>query len=161
MRLRPFAAVAVGVLAVSLSACEQPTPQVSVFSGTSSDHRQAVCWSADAQPVDLKECLSVTGAGAVDKAASLQESVGEVTVRAGATIGVSVDPEIADRGWYVTLGTNRVNVAPIEDTYYKFSLPADVVEQGRTIPMYVLAQGEATQGASGVWAFQLVPSTGG
>lgn len=162
MRLRPLAVAAAGVLALTLSACEAPKPGVSVFSGSSSDHRPAVCWTDDATRVDLKACLSVSGGGAADQIDALQGAVGEVAVRSDATVGVSVDAEVADRGWYVLLGSNRVNTTPITDSYYRFTLPASVVEAGQPIPMYVFSlAGSDPTVVTGVWTFELVPETGG
>lgn len=160
MLLRPSVVVAAGVAVVALTGCEQPTPSVTVFSGASSDHREAVCWTDPAERVDTQECLTVSGDDAGGRLEALQESLGEVTVRADATIGISVDPEVEERGWYVTLGTNRVNVEPIRDSYYRFSLPSKVVEQGQPIPLYVLAVDGDSDDVTGAWAFELVPAEG-
>jgi hypothetical protein len=150
-------AVAVGP---ALAGCEQPAPSVSVFSGASSDHREALCWSDDAEPIDIQSCLSVTGDGAADKAETLGDALGSIEVRADATIGISVDAEVAERGWFVTLGSNRINVNPITDSYYRFSLPSDVVEQSEEIPMYVMAVSDDSDDITGVWVFELLPATG-
>lgn len=161
MRLRPLAAVAAVVVAATVSGCQAPTPQVSVFSGTSSDHRQAICWSGDETKVDLKSCLSVSGAGAATQIEDLKSDVGQVTVKADATIGVSVDNAVADRGWFVLLGSNRVNRTPVTGTYYRFTLPASVTEAGQDIPMYVVSlAGDDKTTVTGVWGFQLVPASG-
>lgn len=160
MRLRPPAAVAAGLLVAVLTGCEQPTPSVTVFSGASSDHREAVCWTDPAEQVDTRECLTVSGGEAGGRLEELRDSLGEVTVRSDATIGISVDAEVEERGWYVTLGTNRVNVEPIRDSYYRFSLPSKVVEQGEPIPLYVLAVNGDSDEVTGAWAFELVPAEG-
>lgn len=161
MRLRPLAAAAAVAVTISVSACQAPTPQVSVFSGASSDHREAICWSDDETKVDLKTCLSVSGAGAATQIEDLKGDVGQVAVKADATIGVSVDTEVADRGWYVLLGSNRVNSTPVTGTYYRFTLPASVVEAGQDIPMYVVSlAGDDKTTVTGVWGFQLVPASG-
>lgn len=150
-----------GVL-LAVAACEQPKPQVTVFSGAVSDHRPPVCWSDDQTKVDLKACLSVSGPGAAERIDALGDSVGEVPVRADATIGVSVDAEVADRGWYVLLGSTRVNPQPVRDSYYRFSLPSTVVDPGNAVPMYVISLADDdVDTVTGVWAFQLVPQTGG
>jgi hypothetical protein len=160
MRLRPLAAVAAGALTLLVAGCQAPAPGVTVFSGSTSDHRQAVCWTPDATQVKLKSCLSVTGASSQQRS-DLEARLGSVPVRSEATIGISVDPEVADRGWYVTLGSNRVNVTAIRDTYYRLTLPAAVVEQGDPVPLYVLSvDGDNTDVTSGVWAFELVPNSG-
>jgi hypothetical protein len=159
MRLRATLAVG-GAVVLLATGCQAPAPSVTVFSGSSSDHREAVCWTSDATQVDLKQCLSVDK-GDADRRAELQAGLGSVPVRSEATIGVSVDREVADRGWYVTLGTNRVNVEPIRDTYYRLSLPAAVVERGDPVPLYVLSvDGADTKVTTGVWTFELVPDSG-
>lgn len=161
-RLRALVAVAgaAGTL-IAVTACEQPEPEVSVFSGAVSDHRPPVCWTADQTKVDLKTCLSVSGTGAAERIEDLGDAVGEVPVRADATIGVSVDDEVAERGWYVLLGSTRVNAEPARDSYYRFSLPATVVDAGDEVPMYVISvAGDDVDTVTGVWAFQLVPDTG-
>ena len=158
--MRLLRVVVAGALVAVVSGCQAPAPAVTVFSGSTSDHREAVCWSADSTQVDLKQCLSVARDDA-QRRDELQAGLGSVPVRSDATIGVSVDPEVAERGWYVTLGTNRVNVEPIRDTYYRLSLPAAIVEQGDSVPLYVLSvDGDQTDVTTGVWTFELVPETG-
>jgi len=160
MRLRPLAALAAGALTMLLTGCQAPEPGVTVFSGSVSDYRQAVCWTPDATQVRLKSCLSVTGPTSQQRS-DIESRLGSLPVRSDATIGISVDPEVADRGWYVTLGSNRVNLEAIRDTYYRLSLPATIVETGDPVPLYVLSvDGDNTDVTSGVWAFELLPDNG-
>ena len=158
--MRLLATAAAGALDVAATGCQAPAPTVTVFSGATSDHREAVCWSSDATQVNLKQCLSV-GSNDTQRADELRSGLGSVPVRSDATIGISVDPEVAERGWYATLGTNRVNVEPIRDTYYRLTLPAAIVEQGNAVPLYILSvEGENTDVTTGVWTFELVPADG-
>ena len=136
-----------------LAGCEKPAPGISVFSGTSSAYREALCWSFDGQPLSSDNCAQdvVTGAMEGDK-------VTRIPVIPGNTVGISVDPAVADTGWYPIVGTQRLTERPLTTTYYRFTFPGlqQVPEAG--VPLQVVAdQGGETLG---LWLFQLVPAEG-
>ncbi len=77
------AASAAGAL-LALTACEKPTPLVTVVSGGHSVYTEASSWCFEGQsPPDCAE---------------RESGVTELRVRGGETVGVDVDDELADRG---------------------------------------------------------------
>lgn len=158
VRIRPVATRAsaialVAVAAFALSSCEKPSPGVSVVSGTTSAYREAVCWSFDGAPLSPDTC----SADAVSEALA-GGTVARIPVVPGDTIGISVDPKVADVGWYPVVGSQRLTQAPVFTTYYRFTYPdLQPVPPTGVVLQVVAGQGESTQG---IWIFQLVPSGG-
>ncbi|MFM9134687.1 MAG: hypothetical protein ACKOT0_04515 [bacterium] len=146
------AAVAVAG-AFGLAACEKPAPGISVFSGTTSAYREALCWSFDGQPLSSENCAQdlITGAMSGDR-------VVRIPVIPGNTVGISVDPAVADAGWYPLVGTQRLTDRPLTTTYYRFTYPGLQQIPAAGIPLQVVADkgGETV----GLWLFQLVPAEG-
>lgn len=147
--LRKIAAIAVLALAAStLSACSQHNPGATVWSGTSSAHREALCWSADAA-VTADNCAQDIVSGALSG-----PEVAEIPVQKEQTIGVSVDPVVAEKGWYIAIGGTRINENPITSTYYRFSFPVESVPaEGYALQVVAQGTGSATRG---LWLFKLV-----
>jgi hypothetical protein len=139
------AAAATGLL---LTACEKPAPGVSVFSGTTTEWREAVCWAFESDALEPGDC-----AQDVITEASTGEGVARIPVLPGETIGISVDPKVADQGWTPVIGQQRLTGAPLETTYFRFTypdlqeLPADGV-----LLQVVAGRGESTKG---IWVFRL------
>jgi hypothetical protein len=72
-------------------------------------------------------------------------------VKPGATVGISVDPAIADNGWVPAIGNRALVSEPIKDSYYRLTLDADQIQQGSL-------QVFATTGASqvrGAWVIDI------
>lgn len=144
---------AAGVAVVAMSACEKPSPGVSVFSGQISGHSQALCWSFDGQSLDADACAQ----GLVEDALR-GGGVKSIPVVPGETIGISVDPTVARAGWTPVVGSQRLLSTPTTSTYYRFAFPdlQEVPEDG--LPLQIVAgQGETTVG---IWVFRLVPRPG-
>jgi hypothetical protein len=144
---------AAGASVLALSACEKPSPGVSVFSGTSTEHSQALCWSFDGASLDSTAC-----AQDVIEDALRGGGVGTIPVVPGETIGISVDPTVAREGWTPVVGSQRLLETPTTSTYYRFTFPdlQEVPEAG--LPLQVVAgQGDTTVG---IWIFRLVPRPG-
>ena len=141
---------AVSVLA--LAACEKPAPGVSVVSGMSSAYRAALCWSFDGEPLSAETCAQDVVTEALDGA-----DVAAIPVIPGQVIGISVDPAVADAGWFPVIGSQRLTQRPITSTYYRFTYPdlQEVPVDG--VSLQVVAGNEGTLG---LWVFQLVPSMG-
>ncbi len=147
--IRPvFAALISSVLVLSLSACEKPNPGASVVSGTSVAHSEALCWSED-EAITPKSCAQdiVTNAKA-------DPSIGTIEVLADQTIGISVDPKVAELGWYVAIGGQRFNEDAITETYYRFTFPnVTVPAEGYDLQIIAQGKGNATRG---IWVFKLI-----
>ncbi|MFZ9986534.1 MAG: hypothetical protein ACO3ID_04205 [Candidatus Nanopelagicales bacterium] len=141
---------AVSVLA--LAACEKPAPGVSVVSGMSSAYRAALCWSFDGEPLSAETCAQDVVTEALDGA-----DVAAIAVIPGQVIGISVDPAVADAGWFPVIGSQRLTQRPITSTYYRFTYPdlQEVPVDG--VSLQVVA---GSEGTLGLWVFQLVPSMG-
>lgn len=140
----------VGVFAVS--ACEKPPPGVSVVSGTTSANRPALCWSFDGEPLSAETCAQDLVTEALDGA-----DVARIPVIPGQVIGISVDPVVADAGWYPVIGSQRLTQQPITSTYYRFTYPDLQEVPADGVSLQVVAGAEGTLG---LWVFQLIPSPG-
>jgi hypothetical protein len=152
----PRRSLAIALVALSplvLAGCEKPYPGVTVWSGTSSEHVEALCW----QPEELggltaKECAQ----DVLDTAGSGQ-GIAALEVSPGETVGISVDPVVAEGGWSVLIGGQPLRYAAnLTDTYYRFTFPEDVIAEGPGYTMQIIAAAKPN-GARGHWFFQLVP----
>lgn len=154
LRVAAVGAVAVGVLA----ACEKPAPSVTVWAGTASVWTEASCWGTDAAspPSGVPVCTASTVQDALADAASAPE----VAVLADGTVGISVDPVVADSGWYPAIGTQKLVTEPVRDTYYRFTFPAGQTFPAGGFPLEVVAAG-AGDVPRGVWLFRLTNATAG
>jgi hypothetical protein len=146
---RPLAcATAVGAL-LTLSACEKPAPIVTVVSGGKSVYAEATTWCFEGQTGD--ECA---------ERASGRTSL---PVRAGETIGVDVDKELAEGGWYLELsapGGDEQQQQPQRSepqTGHYFSFTAPSLAEGSSLQLDVRAVGEGEE-PRGEWQFRLTPA---
>ncbi len=140
----------VGVLA--LSGCEKPAPGVTVVSGTDSAHRAALCWSFDGEPLSAQTCAQDVVTQALEGA-----DVARIPVIPGNVIGISVDPVVADAGWFPVIGSQRLTQQPITSTYYRFTYPDLQEVPADGVSLQVVAGNDGTRG---LWVFQLIPSPG-
>lgn len=142
--------VLVGVL--SLAACEKPGPGATVFSGSTSAYQLALCWSFDGEPLSAETCAQDLVTEALDGA-----DVGRIPVLPGQVIGISVDPVVADAGWYPVIGSQRLTQQPITSTYYRFTYPdlQEVPADGVTLQIVA-----GSEGTLGLWVFELYPEPG-
>jgi hypothetical protein len=148
--------VAIGLLALSplvLAGCEKPNPGVTVWSGTSSEHVPAACWQhEEGEPLGAADC-----AQDVVERARQGTGVTTIDVRPGATVGISVDPVVAEGGWSVQIGGQALATG-LTETYYRFSFPQNISAGGEGFVMEITAQAEAGTGNRGLWFFRLLPS---
>lgn len=145
--------VAAGAAVFALTACEKPSPGVTVFSGSTSAHSQALCWSFSGESLDSTAC-----AQDVVENALRGGGVGTIPVVPGETIGISVDPSVARAGWTPVVGSQRLLQTPSTSTYYRFSFPDLQEVPADGLPLQIVAgSGESTQG---IWIFRLVPDQG-
>lgn len=144
---RVIAAAAVVLASGALAGCEKPAPGVTVFSGTNSVRTSALCWSFSGEPLAAEECTAQITAGVTP------ESAPDLRVRGGNTVGISVDPVIAEAGWVPTIGGQRLIEGTLTETYFRFTFPAtEVPDEGYGLEI-VAGQGEDLKG---VWAVRLV-----
>ena len=143
-------ALAAGTVA-ALSGCEKPNPGVTVFSGTNSERQQAICWSADAaESVEARGCASSIIQEAIDGG-----RVPTVNVVPGSTVGISVDPVIADHGWIPSVGGQQLSQTPITSTYFRFTFPEVTASPEGGYEMRIQAAGENPANLRGLWVFKL------
>ena len=149
---KPMLAILLGsglIISLGLTACEKPNPGASVFSGTTTEFRQAACWTFDTDSIDADSCAQ----DVIDAAASGARSA-SIPVVPGQVIGISVDPVVADAGWSPRINGQNLVQSPITSTYFRFTFPEfqDVPEDGLLMEI-VAGQDEKTRG---IWIFRLV-----
>ena len=91
-------ALAVPVAALALTACDKPAPSATIFSGSTSEHREALCWSFDADRAYTADDCAVDVAAAQSPQSvfdALAEYLATLEVAPGDVVGISVDPEVA------------------------------------------------------------------
>jgi hypothetical protein len=134
--------------ALVLTGCEKPAPGVSVFAGTTTEYRPAVCWAFDGEALEPGDC-----AQDVITEASTGDAVATIPVVPGETIGISVDPKVADAGWSPVIGQQRLVSTPLDTTYYRFTYPdlQEIPAEGVLLQI-VAGRGES---AKGIWVFRL------
>lgn len=137
---------ALAAVTLGLTACDKPTPGASVFSGTTSTYRHAACWAPEGSSLSADSCSA-------DLIAPPESA--SIDVVPGQTIGISVDPAIADIGWYPVLGSTRLTDTPITGTYWRFT-PTQA--QASAVSTLSVLAGNA-DGTRGIWTYRLVPAT--
>ena len=138
----------IALLGLTLSACQKPNPGVSVWSGTQSVHRQAVCWTQQ-NAITPEECAQTIVESAINS-----PEVGTLEILSDQTVGISVDPDVAEFGWYIAIGGQRFNDSPIHETYYRFTFPkVSIPTSGYDMQIISQGKGSATRG---IWVFKLI-----
>ncbi len=157
----PFRRPAVTLLAVSaallaLAACEKPAPAITVFSGTTSANREAICWSFEAdRAVEKGDCsLDLEAQPAGDVANALLNEIAVIPTTPGETVGISVDPEVADNGWLVSINGAPLTRTPVTEKYFRFTMPPKPLRDGdaQLVVQAVTQDGSAVRGS---WIFGL------
>ena len=152
---RAKGAVALALAAASLltlGACQKPTPGVTVFSGTHSDHTEAICWSPDADRAVNEEDCSFSLAG--EDAGDLIDQIPNIPTDPGATVGISVDPTVAEDGWIVSINSRALVREPITEKYFKFTMPPQALRrsEAQLIVQALTSNGDEIRGS---WVFSL------
>ncbi len=131
-----------------LSGCTKPLPNATVFSGSNSQNRQATCWAFETEELGTGDCAQDLIAQA-----ATGDAVSVVSVFPGDTVGISVDPVVAETGWFVVLGDKRLNENPITSLYYRFTFPdtREIPAEGELLQIYA----STGVGARGIWIFKL------
>lgn len=154
----PIKSVLLALLAMLvLTGCEKPNPGITIFSGTESARAEAICWTADGTPA-----VGSAGCSQDELIAAVQN--GELTtlpITPGATMGISVDSEVADAGWYASIivdgQAQRLMNSVITDHYWRFTFP-DSARGSFPAGGYVLqvsAAGATSGSERGLWFFAL------
>jgi len=138
-----------GLVALTLTACEQPNPGASVFSGTTSQFQRAACWAFDSDEIDADACAKDVAQDATDGA-----QVPTIPVVPGQTIGISVDPVVADAGWVPRVNGQPLTPSPITSTYFRFTFP-EFQEVGPDGILMELVAGQQDK-TRGLWLYKLV-----
>lgn len=142
--MKKLAGVVLAVAAtVGLSSCEKPPPGVTVFTATSSQRISPTCFSWDGQ-IDAQQCITQ----AADRAANGQTA--QLDVIPENVVGISVDPAIADQGWYPTIAGQRLTQDTLDSTYFRFSFPR-VPASPQGYPLAIISEGDE----KGVWAVRM------
>ncbi|MCX6432610.1 MAG: hypothetical protein NTX29_07405 [Actinobacteria bacterium] len=144
----PLVLASVAVVTLGLTACEKPNPGASVFSGTTSQFLRAACWATDGGYLDDGTCASA----ALEQAA---KGASAVPTLPGQTIGISVDPVVADIGWFPVLGGQRLTETPLTTTYFRFTPTREQLPAGGATIAVVAGD---DKGSRGIWIFPLITS---
>ncbi len=152
MSTRRLALAAVVVLPLALAGCTKPAPGATVFSGTTSVHAEAACWSFDEAPIDPTACAQKL----MEDAASGAQ-LNSLPVIPGTVVGISVEPQVADVGWIPRIGSQQLVAEPLTTTYWRFTFPdfQEFTDEG--LALEIIAGND--EGTRGVWIYQLVPGS--
>lgn len=148
-RSRLLLGLAMALGAVTLTACEQPTPLVTLVSGTSSVHTEAAIFCFEGQSAQAQNCRTGSTAPTVLK------------VKAGAQVGVDVSKKLADAGWVIVLPGDDQDPANDQasgtqkDSYFAFTPQFETGPLRLEVRM--LDKGNAGGPTVGNWQFVLVP----
>src|SRR3954447_20426390 len=144
MPARRVVAIAVSAVALGgLTGCEEPTPLVTVVSGSASVHREAAIYCREGQSVDRHTCATGT------------TKASDIAVRPGDVVGIDVGRELADSGWFIAIGNQRSEIQ--KDHYYRFTPGPGDFGQGNRIELQVVsinASGAESRN-TGIWPFTL------
>lgn len=137
-------ALAAAVL-VSLTACDKPKPEVTVFSGARSVHAAAECW------------MSGDGACTIDTAS--EPTVLPAT--SSSTLGISVDSDVAEVGWRPVLVVNgqeqQLTTGVLHRRYWRMAYPEVALSglEGQPLQLIVYSTTDDGQSVRGYWNFSL------
>jgi hypothetical protein len=149
-----LAGAAVIALAAVLSGCDKPAPGATVFSGTRSANRQAICWSPDADQTVSQDDCSITLESTDGFNQQLIDKVPIIPTAPGDTVGISVDAVVAESGWRVSINGRPLSREPITDKYFKFTMPPQPLRRGDA-QLVIQAMTSSGDGVRGNWIFGL------
>ena len=147
-QIRRLALVAACLAAagLALTGCTKPYPAISVFSGSSSVNTEAICWAADSDSLSPTQC-------AADVVKNGSGKAPRISVLPGSTIGISVDPVIAESGWTPVINGQRLVETPLTQNYYRFTYPSlnEIPADGLEL---VIQAGQNTK-TRGIWVVKV------
>ena len=155
-RRRLAATVAASAALIGLTACERPTPIVTLYSGGTSLYDEAFSYCFPGQ--DPAKEPGTPGACRFD--ADRQPEVLEV--RPGDEVVVDVDREIADSGWYVVLqatvgGQPRSSRLATQQDHVTSFQPVFTQPPTIRVQVHKLEAPRDDAKPVGVWQFTIVP----
>jgi len=159
---RPLLRIAAPALAIAavagLSACEKPAPGATVFSGTTSAHREAVCWAPEANEAFVEADCSISLRSTEDFNERLLDKVAIIPTAPGDTVGISVDPAVAEGGWQVSINGRALSREAITEKYFRFTMPPQPLRNGdaQLVIQALTDDGEAIRGS---WIFGLTENS--
>lgn len=147
-RAHAWGLVALAVGSIALTGCEKPAPGISLFTGPASVRSEALCWAFDSPQLSPGDCAQEILDGST--------TTGIQTIQAlpGNTVGISVDPDVAEAGWNIVIGGQKVAPQPLTTNYFRFTLPLQLGTQ--PLPIQVVAGADGA--IRGVWIIALDPS---
>lgn len=148
-RRRLLATASVAGALLALTACEKPSPIVTVVSGGESVYSEADVFCFEDQSLEAGDC------------ATRNEGTTRLPVRAGEAVGVDVDKELAEGGWLIELSdpaqgeqAQPQRSEPQTGHYFQFTAPN--LPSGSTLLLTVRSLDEAGT-PTGEWRFTLSP----
>ena len=144
MPARPMVAAATGALLLAgLTACQKPTPGVTVSSGSRSVHVESTTYCRDGQSAEQQNCVEH-----LDRSALIR-------VKAGNEVSFDVDKSIAEHGWVIVLPELKQK-SEVQDSHH-LSLPLSF-SAGPILDVEVqsLERVAADARVTGVWRIRLV-----
>ncbi|MCZ3385538.1 MAG: hypothetical protein LH630_00870 [Actinomycetia bacterium] len=155
-RRSPLVVLVVGLTLLVLSACEKPAPSATVFSGSNSEHREAICWSFEPdRGVEKDDCsLDLERQPADEVAQALLDEIAVIPTTPGETVGISVDPSVAENGWVVSINGRSLTREPVTDKYFRFTMPPGPLLRGDA-QLVITAFTENGAQVRGSWIFGL------
>lgn len=150
MKVKFAAAAFAGLGLFALTGCTKPTPEVTIWSGTSSVVRPATCWAPDTNiPQAVRDCISQANTRPAGEIPTL-------AVAPGTTLGINVDPDIAEATWLPSISGQPLSQKPLSDSYFRFDFPSiNIPDEGFILT--VTARGTAADQDRGLWLFRIVP----
>jgi hypothetical protein len=122
-----------------VAGCQQPTPGVTLQSGSRVVREAATLYVRDGRQVPGSRAVKV------------------LTVRPGAVVGIDVDRSLADKGWAVHISTGTSNAttlnSPVLKGQHHFSF-----DVGNSATDVVVSEQGVGGAPGGLWAFTLRPS---
>ena len=152
-RSRLVAGASAAVALVALTACQKPTPIVSLVSGGDTVHSDATIYCFDGQSAQQQNCRTDV------------HPPTPLKVKVGQQVGIDVSKQVADAGWVVVLpgddqdpGNDQASAK--QDTHYFAFTPEPSMFQNGPLRLEVrmLDKGRTDAPTVGNWQFVLVPS---
>jgi len=145
---RRYASLAVGAgLLLSTSACTKPSPIVTIVTNGHSVHASAANYCFGGRPLVSEDQCVADG-----------PKTTKIDVRAGDTVGIDVDSDLAETGWVVYDPISKLNGDLHKDHYFSFTASFGPSE---TVALVEIHQVQPATGTAqlnkvlGIWRFEL------
>lgn len=150
---RLVAAAGAVVAVLGLAACEKPTPIVTIQSGTNHVFDEAFSYCFEGQDPEVEPGQE----GACRTDADREPRV--LAVDPGNQVGISVDVELAEEGWFIALTDEDGQTQRLATTEGHYSSFEPDFNSSPTFRLEVRKLDEPVDGAEvrGIWLFTIVP----